>query len=128
MQQYVKEAKFYFSRQSAGEPLLDAYETDDRLVFEIDLPGINPEDIDIRVFEDFLVIEGARYDADQDLKGCRYICMERCMESFKRIVKIPAAINPQGGKASYRNGVVKIIFPKVEEEVIRIEIERQEGE
>ncbi|MGE5894297.1 MAG: Hsp20/alpha crystallin family protein [bacterium] len=126
MQPSLKEMKFLFASHTTGEPPVDLYETDDALVCEIDLPGINPEDVEIQVFDDLLIIEGIRSDHEKT-RQYRYVCMERSMDSFRRIVRIPTAVNPLEGTASYRLGVVKVVLPKVKERTVRIKIEKQEG-
>jgi HSP20 family protein len=114
----------YFHRETAGYlPLLDLYETDDSLILEMDLPGINPEEILIKVYEDLIIIEGIKRETDEE-KGFRYLCMERRFESFRRMVKIPVPVNSVEGRASYRDGVIVVTFPKIKDRVIKIKIEK----
>ena len=114
----------YFHKETAGYlPLLDLYETDDSLILEMDLPGINPEDVLIKVYKDLLIIEGIKRKTPEE-KGFRYLCMERRFESFRRMVKIPIPVNSAGGKATYTDGVVIVTFPKINDRVIKIKIEK----
>lgn len=126
MDSYVRDLKFYLERTGDEGPPLDLYETDDLLVFEFDLPGIDTEEVDVEVLDDLLVIEGSRRDAETDKKGMRYICMERYRNYFRREVKIPVSVNALQGKAVYNQGVLKIAFPKVHEHSIKIRIEKKE--
>ncbi len=93
-------------------PFLDLYETDEELILEMDLPGIDPEDVLIKVFEDIIIIEGIRRGASEK-KGFKYICMERSFGSFRRIVNIPIPVRTVEGKASYNDGVMSLAFPKL---------------
>lgn len=114
----------YFHKETAGYfPLLDLYETDDSLILEMDLPGITPENVLIKVYEDLLIIEGIKRKTHEE-KGFRYLCMERRFESFRRMVKIPIPVNPIAGKASYSDGVITVTFPKIKDRVIKIRIEK----
>ncbi len=114
----------YFQRETTGSlPLLDLYETDGNLVLEVDLPGIDPEDVLIKVYEDIIIIEGIKKEVREE-KMFRYLCMERSFESFRRIVKIPVPVITHEGKASYNDGVVTLTFPKISGRVIKIKIEK----
>jgi HSP20 family protein len=124
MKASAKEIKFYYSQQTSEEPLIDLYESEDDLICEIDLPGIEPEDIMLKVVDDVLIIEGVKSDAEQKNKRLRYLCMERHTDSFRRVVKLPIRVNIHGAEASYSYGVVKIKFPKIKEKVVKIKIER----
>ena len=116
----------YFHREAAGSfPLADLYETDDALVLEMDLPGIDPDDILIKVYEDVIIIEGVKKESRKDRKY-KYVCMERSFESFRRMLRIPVPVNPAEGRAVYHNGVVMVTLPKVKERVIKITIENKE--
>lgn len=108
--------------EAVNEPLLDLYETDDNIVIEIDLPGINPEDVLIKVFDDIVIIEGIKKATD-DERRVRYICMERNFESFRRILRLPVSVDSIAGKAVYSDGVIKLTLPKVREKVYKIKID-----
>ncbi|MGW8271861.1 MAG: Hsp20/alpha crystallin family protein [Thermodesulfovibrionales bacterium] len=128
MQDSIRELRFLFAGHATAEPLVDMYETDAELVCEIDLPGVSPDDVHIQVYDNLLIIEGSRSEAGGELKGFRFLCMERSMERFRRIIKIPVAVEPSKGVATYRQGVVRVLLPKAKETVVHIRIERQEGE
>ncbi len=116
----------YFNRETAGSlPLVDVYETDDSLVLEMDLPGVDPNDVLIKVYEDVIIVEGIKRERHRE-KRFKYICMERSFESFRRMIKIPVPVDSAAGKASYRDGVVTLAFPKVKDRVIKIKIENKE--
>jgi len=118
----------YFRREASGSlPLVDLYETDDNLVLEMDLPGVDPEDVLIKVYDDSIIIEGIKREQRTE-KGFKYMCMERSFESFRRMIKIPVPVNSVAGRASYSNGVVTLTFPKIKERVIKIKIENREDD
>jgi HSP20 family protein len=115
-----------YHRETAGSlPLVDVYETDDKLVLEMDLPGIDPEDVLIKVYEDAIIIEGIKREARKE-KRLRYICMERSFESFRRMIRIPVPVNAVEGKAWYEHGVITVTFPRIKEGVVKIKIENKE--
>lgn len=114
---------FFQSGASSFQPLVDLYETEDSLVMEIDIPGINPEDVLIKVYDDMVIIEGIKR-GDYVEKRLRYVCMERSFESFRRILKMPIPVNYAMCKALYNEGVVTITFPKIRDKVFKIKIEK----
>lgn len=122
----VLKGLFYYEAETCIWPLIDIYETKDNLIFEVDLPGIDPANLSVRVYEDLLIIEGIR-DEDNDesiSEECKYLCMERGLKEFRRVMKIPIHVNTVAGNAFYSNGVVTIKFPKLKGKLIKIKIER----
>jgi HSP20 family protein len=117
-------ASAFFQMESVYEPLVDMYETADSLVFEVDLPGIDPGDVLIKVCDDTLMVEGIRR-VHECGKRIKYICMERNTLSFRRILKMPAQVDASSGKAMYINGVLTLKFPKLREKVVKIRIEKE---
>ncbi|MBF0539324.1 MAG: Hsp20/alpha crystallin family protein [Nitrospirae bacterium] len=116
---------YYTIDKSRPLPPVDIYETADLLVFEIDLPGIEPDEVVIRVIDDNVVLEGVKRERPGGGAGCRFLCMERCLESFRRVIKIPVAVDASSGKAVYCGGVVRLTFPKSENREILIRIEKE---
>ncbi|MGD0885176.1 MAG: Hsp20/alpha crystallin family protein [Thermodesulfovibrionales bacterium] len=113
----------YFHPETAGyQPAVDLYETDDSLVFEIDLPGINTADVLIKVYDDIVIIEGVKRESREE-KTFNYLCVERKFCGFRRMLKIPIPVNSMEGKASYSEGVITVTFPKLRDKVIKIKVE-----
>ncbi|MFN3740091.1 MAG: Hsp20/alpha crystallin family protein [Thermodesulfovibrionales bacterium] len=108
---------------SGSEPPLDIYETEDSLIIDIDLPGIEPEKVLIKIIDDILIIEGIRIREIKE--GVRFLCMERAREAFRKIVKLPVDIEAKDGRAVYNNGVVSLRFPKIRPEVVKIKITKE---
>lgn len=112
---------------ACADPLVDIYETGDSLVVEADLPGIEPERLVIKVYEDLVILEGVRTSQDRAVTqgGSRYLCMERYCRSFRRMIRLPISVNTMAGKARYRNGVLTLTFPKLKGRVIRIAVSQE---
>lgn len=113
-----------FQVDSVYEPLVDLYETVESLVFEIELPGVDPKDVLIKTYEDSLIIEGVRRPSGEG-GNLKYICMERNTQSFRRILKLPVPVDMTGGKAMYSKGVLTVRFPKLRGKVVKIKIEKE---
>jgi HSP20 family protein len=112
----------------AGEtetPLVDIYEHSDAVVLEADLPGVEPSDVAVRLMDNLVTIEGQRGRRGEGREAGHYLRMERCFEDFRRIIHLPFAVDPQKAEASYRQGVLILRFPKIEDRrkrAIKIEI------
>lgn len=112
----------------AGEsetPLVDIYEQSEAIVLEADLPGIEPSEVSVRLVDNQVTIEGRRGQRGEGQVAGHYLRMERCFEDFRRIIHLPFAVDPQKAEASYRQGVLILRFPKIEDRrkrAIKIEI------
>jgi len=114
----------YVNVQTSGyQPLVDTYEAEDCLIFEIEIPGINPEEVLIKVHNDVVIVQGVKREA-RAAGNLRYLCMERKFAGFRRLLKIPVPVNVSEGRASYRDGVITLRFPKTRSRVLKIEIEK----
>jgi HSP20 family protein len=92
---------------------VDLYETDEHLVVEASLPGFNPEQVDISIAGNSLIIKGeVQHEAEQVEKG-KYHYRERHVSSFRRSLTLPAEVDANAAEAIFKNGVLKLTLPKV---------------
>jgi HSP20 family protein len=79
----------------------------DEIRIEIEMPGLEPEDIDLVVSKDgtTLRVEGARGD-----------------RKYYKVIRLPARVNPAAASASYKSGVLTFTAKKAAEEGIRIPV------
>ena len=92
-------------------PRTDIYEEDDKLVLEMEAPGLREEDINLAVEGNMLTISGERRQNEERKKG-RYQRVERYYGSFSRTFTLPAAVNADRIQASYEHGVLHVSMPK----------------
>ena len=92
-------------------PAMDVYEAEDNVVVEATLAGINPDDVDIKVHDDVLTLEGKRETASE-IDEKNYYRKEVRSGSFNRSVILPASVQADKAKASFDNGLLKITLPK----------------
>jgi HSP20 family protein len=100
---------------SAWRPMVDIFEEDEGVVIQVDLPGVNKEDVSVEVKNNLLVIQGHR-QTDTGVSDDRYYRRERSCGTFKRSFSLRTAIAPESIKAAFKNGVLTIRIPKPEEE------------
>jgi len=93
---------------------LDIYEEDKDLVVKAPIPGVKPEDLNIEVNDDVLIIKGETKQ-EKDRKEENYHLHEQRYGRFERSVTLPCAVNVDKAKAEFEDGVLTLILPKVEE-------------
>jgi HSP20 family protein len=93
-------------------PRVDVSTKGDDLVIDAELPGINPDDVEIEAEGNQLIIRGQsreeRSDEDQD-RGVMY--RERRFGSFYRTIPLPEGVNADNAQATFNNGVLEVRFP-----------------
>jgi HSP20 family protein len=95
-------------------PVVDIYENEENIVITAELPGIDKKDMTVDVKGRVLTLKGER-STDNEVKEDSYYRQERCYGKFERCFTLPAEIDPEKIKADYKDGVLKINIPKVEE-------------
>ena len=106
-------------------PALDVYECTDELCVEVEIPGVNQEDVNVEVIGRTLMITGMKKDPLVN-KGVRYIRMERGFGKFTRELDIPERFNLEKVEAKFVDGVLKIRIARIDDgikQIKRIEIE-----
>jgi HSP20 family protein len=111
----------YYGRQTrpgaadrVWAPAIDVYETKDDLVVTGELPGVKEKDIHLSIVGDTLSLRGQRM-ADPQVRDEQYHRIERWSGSFERHIQLPIPVQAHRVRASYRDGVLEIRLPKVEE-------------
>ncbi len=95
-------------------PLLDISETYNNIIVKAELPGIAPKDVDVSTSGDILTIKGEKKE-EKEQKGKHFHRVERSYGSFSRTISLPKSVNIDAVKAEYKNGILEINLPKIEE-------------
>jgi HSP20 family protein len=95
-------------------PPVDIVEREKEVVLKIDLPEVDQAEIDVKVEENTLVIQGERKFLKEATEES-YIQIERPYGTFRRTFVIPGLIDRNKIKASYKDGVLRVVLPKKEE-------------
>ena len=77
-------------------------------------PGIDPKSIDLTVEKGLLTLSGQRKPAEQGNKDATVYAKERFEGAFRRVISLPEDADPGRVDASYRNGVLKVVVPRLE--------------
>lgn len=95
-------------------PAVDVRETKDSLEIAIELPGVDPKDVQVTVEGGVLSVCGSR-EFKKAEEGETYHRVERAYGSFERSFTLPSNVNPDKITASYKLGVLHLSLPKREE-------------
>jgi HSP20 family protein len=99
---------------NAWSPAVDIFDAPDAIVLKAELPGINPDDIDIEVDDNVLSITGERRFEEHVEEG-RYHRVERAYGRFQRSITLPPNVRADQITAGVENGVLEVRVPKAEE-------------
>jgi HSP20 family protein len=98
---------------SAWSPAVDVRETEKELRLEVELPGINPEDVELTAENGVLTVRGEkkteRKEGDDE---SRYHMIERSFGTFTRSFQLPKGLDESKIEADYNHGILSIHIPK----------------
>lgn len=92
-------------------PAVDIYEDAQKLALRLEVPGIKPEDVDIRVENTTLTVKGERKFASEEREE-NYHRIERRFGSFVRSFTLPQTVDTEAVSANYEHGLLSIELPK----------------
>ena len=93
-------------------PPLNVREDPEKIEVIAELPGIDPDKLDVKVQDNTLLIRGSRVP---DEEGGRLVRRERQHGSFQREIALPAKVDSRHVEAEYRLGILTITLPKAAE-------------
>ncbi|SRR5579884_1589853 len=98
------------TRGGMWAPAIDVSERQGNLVVHAELPGVKPEDVQVEVENDTLVLSGRRERSEEhDEKGVHR--SERMFGSFYRAIPLPEGTDTEKARAQFNNGVLEITIP-----------------
>jgi HSP20 family protein len=92
-------------------PPVDIYEDEHNISLRMEVPGIDENDIDVRIEGNTLTVHGER-KLEKDEKEENYRRIERQYGSFTRSFTLPNSVDPSQVSAHYDKGVLKISLAK----------------
>lgn len=101
---------------SFGEfPAMNVWTGDEAAVLTAEIPGIDPDDLEVTINKDTVTIRGVR-SPNKPEDGEEYIRNERGSGSFVRSFSLPFPLEEKKTRAEYRNGILKLTLPRAEED------------
>ncbi|TNF88433.1 MAG: Hsp20/alpha crystallin family protein [Gammaproteobacteria bacterium] len=96
-------------------PSVDIEEEEDKYVIKADLPGVEKEDIEVKLENNVLSIRGEKKTEKETGKGTKRHRTERFHGTFARSFTLPETVKADEVDASYKDGVLLLTIPKEEE-------------
>ncbi len=94
-------------------PAVDVKEEDNRFLIVADIPGVDPDDIEVSMENGMLSIKGERHSEHEEEKE-GYKRVERSSGTFYRRFNLPETADAEGITAQSRNGSLEVVIPKRE--------------
>jgi len=108
------------TRREGWFPAVEVRETAKAVEVAAELPGLTEKDLTVDVKENVLTLKGEKKHAREEKdKQENIYYAERQYGSFERSISLPAYVQADKAKASFKNGVVTVTLPKREDETGR---------
>jgi HSP20 family protein len=95
-------------------PVSNLAETDVHYEVTVELPGMKPEDFKVELIDGELWVTGERKE-ETEKTDKTFHCIERKYGEFRRVFKLPAAVDVEHVTAEYKEGILRITVPKIAE-------------
>lgn len=102
-------------RSRSTYPLMNVWSSSDGLIIDAELPGVDPQDVEISVVGDELTLTG-KVNAGDIPEGETSHRRERPAGEFARTLQLPFRAAADAVKANYKNGVLRLTVPRSEDE------------
>ena len=102
------------SATTSWSPAVDIYETDNEIMVQAELPGVDRKDIALQLENNVLTLKGDRR-FEKETNQDNYHRIERSYGGFSRAFTIPTIVDEDKIRADYRDGILKIALPKKEQ-------------
>ncbi len=100
-------------------PAMDLIEEKDRLVVHVEIPGIDPKNIEVNVLGSALTVSGERKQDHEEKEKGRILKQEHVYGAFHRTLQLPFHVDVDKVQATCTKGVMTVILPKTEDRLAR---------
>ncbi len=106
---------------SSFQPRVDIVENDNAFELHVAVPGMNKEDFQIEMKDNFLTVSGERKFTNEK-KDANWHSIETQFGSFSRSFSLPENVDAGKINAKYNNGILEISIPKDEKKALKTTI------
>jgi len=99
--------------QSEGQLPVDVYQTPNEIVIRAFVAGVRPDELNVSISRDMVVIEGSRDERDSVVDS-DYFTRELFWGSFSRTILLPQEVDVDNSSAGAKDGLLSIILPKLD--------------
>jgi HSP20 family protein len=96
---------------------LDLWETDEAYMLQAFLPGVDAEEIQVRIIDNQVTLS-AEIKQDETITDDQYVLRERRYGPLAREITLPSGVNSDEVQAEYEDGVLTLTMPKMEKESV----------
>ncbi len=100
---------------SAWLPAVDVKETADALLFDLEMPGVTEDKIEITCESGVLAVTGEKSSVKKEGEEGKWHIVERAFGSFRRSFQLPTNVQEDKISATLTNGVLHVRVPKMEQ-------------
>jgi HSP20 family protein len=93
---------------------IDVSVSEEHIRVRAEVPGVNPEELNISLTGDVLTLSGQKVDQEAESRAETLYYTERRFGSYQRAIKLPVPVDPDQVSAEHKNGVVTITLQKSE--------------
>lgn len=100
-------------KRSTGWAMLSAevFDDNENVIVRLEAPGLEKDDIDIDVVDNYLIIRGEKKVEQERSEGIYHVT-ECAYGLYERAIPLPEEVDPAKAKAQYKRGVLKVELPK----------------
>ncbi len=95
------------------EVSIDLFETNDSIIVKTFIAGVRPENVDLSLSRDRIVVSGSRND-EHSVNHDQYYYQELSWGEFSRTIQLPEEVDIDNAKADFGNGLLTVILPKLD--------------
>lgn len=100
--------------EGVWSPSVDISEDNNSITINAEIPGMSKDDIKVNIQDNTITLKGEkRQEKEEGNANCHRV--ERSYGAFMRSFTLPTPVQSDKVKASYKNGILKIVLPKTEE-------------
>jgi len=121
MRDFFESTKYLKSALPIREPPVELRETKDNLIIYVELPGVDKKDIQLDLTDNTLEIKVEKR-TNTKIKKENIIKSERSYTGYYRSITLPCKVDNKNVKATFNNGLLEIILPKVEKKKVKKKI------
>ncbi len=94
-------------------PKVDVIDREAEIVIRGELPGVTKENLEVSMTDDAVTIRASTRHEEQEEKG-EYRRRELSRGEFQRVLALPAAVKGAEAKATFKDGILELVLPKLE--------------
>lgn len=111
--QHVPIQEEYEEPPASGQLPVDVFQTPNEIVIKSFVAGVKPDELDLSISREMVVISGTREDREAGSSE-DYFIRELFWGSFSRTILLPEEIDVDNASAGEKNGLLTIILPKLD--------------